>query len=121
MCGTLQTTLVSAILALNNRKFAETQILTGAFFQDNYGPPPGFCWDALCGGKTNPGYILVLWSKRLYSYQLCKKYSLASNSQYDMRYSHAEEHREDPNQCPAKSNFSGPNFLHLLTSITNNE
>ncbi|CAJ0955303.1 unnamed protein product, partial [Mesorhabditis belari] len=27
----------------------KTQLLTGAFFQDNYGPPPGFCWDALCG------------------------------------------------------------------------
>ncbi|KHJ99633.1 glycosyl hydrolase family 38 protein, partial [Oesophagostomum dentatum] len=27
----------------------KTQILTGAFYQDNYGPPEGFCWDALCG------------------------------------------------------------------------
>ncbi|TKR73105.1 hypothetical protein L596_020456 [Steinernema carpocapsae] len=27
----------------------KTAILTGAFFQDNYGPPPGFCFDTLCG------------------------------------------------------------------------
>ncbi|CAI5454152.1 unnamed protein product [Caenorhabditis angaria] len=26
-----------------------SNIFTGAFFQDNYGPPEGFCWDALCG------------------------------------------------------------------------
>ncbi|GMR31647.1 hypothetical protein PMAYCL1PPCAC_01842, partial [Pristionchus mayeri] len=27
----------------------KTKILTGAFYQDNYGPPEGFCFDALCG------------------------------------------------------------------------
>ncbi|KAK0403102.1 hypothetical protein QR680_016716 [Steinernema hermaphroditum] len=27
----------------------KTTILTGAFFQDNYGPPPGFCFDRFCG------------------------------------------------------------------------
>uniref|UniRef100_A0A8R1E2Y7 Alpha-mannosidase n=1 Tax=Caenorhabditis japonica TaxID=281687 RepID=A0A8R1E2Y7_CAEJA len=27
----------------------DSQIFTGAFFQDNYGPPEGFCWDSLCG------------------------------------------------------------------------
>ncbi|CAI2356868.1 unnamed protein product [Caenorhabditis sp. 36 PRJEB53466] len=26
-----------------------SKIFTGAFFQDNYGPPEGFCWDILCG------------------------------------------------------------------------
>ncbi|KAF1747844.1 hypothetical protein GCK72_024310 [Caenorhabditis remanei] len=26
-----------------------TQIFTGAFFNDNYGPPEGFCFDSLCG------------------------------------------------------------------------
>lgn len=30
-------------------KVSDSQIFTGAFFQDNYGPPEGFCWDALCG------------------------------------------------------------------------
>uniref|UniRef100_A0A914VLQ8 Uncharacterized protein n=1 Tax=Plectus sambesii TaxID=2011161 RepID=A0A914VLQ8_9BILA len=29
--------------------FAETNILTGSFYNDNYGPPEGFCFDALCG------------------------------------------------------------------------
>ena len=28
---------------------AETNIFTGAFFGDSYGPPNGFCFDALCG------------------------------------------------------------------------
>ncbi len=28
--------------------FSETNLLTGAFFQDNYGPPPGFCFDQFC-------------------------------------------------------------------------
>ncbi|CAL2049969.1 unnamed protein product [Caenorhabditis brenneri] len=27
----------------------ETKLFTGAFFNDNYGPPEGFCWDTLCG------------------------------------------------------------------------
>ncbi|ULT82208.1 hypothetical protein L3Y34_011880 [Caenorhabditis briggsae] len=27
----------------------ESEIFTGAFFNDNYGPPEGFCWDSLCG------------------------------------------------------------------------
>ncbi|KAK6759766.1 hypothetical protein RB195_021372 [Necator americanus] len=29
----------------------KTQILTGAFYQDNYGPPEGFCFDSLCGDE----------------------------------------------------------------------
>ncbi|KAL6724837.1 hypothetical protein Aduo_019692 [Ancylostoma duodenale] len=33
----------------NTSEDLKTQILTGAFYQDNYGPPPGFCFDALCG------------------------------------------------------------------------
>ncbi|PIC18202.1 hypothetical protein B9Z55_024180 [Caenorhabditis nigoni] len=27
----------------------KSNIFTGAFFNDNYGPPEGFCWDSLCG------------------------------------------------------------------------
>lgn len=27
----------------------DSEIFTGAFFNDNYGPPEGFCWDSLCG------------------------------------------------------------------------
>ncbi|EPB79724.1 glycosyl hydrolase family 38 protein [Ancylostoma ceylanicum] len=33
----------------NTSEDLKTQILTGAFYQDNYGPPEGFCFDALCG------------------------------------------------------------------------
>ncbi|CCD67087.1 Alpha-mannosidase [Caenorhabditis elegans] len=27
----------------------DNKLFTGAFFNDNYGPPEGFCWDSLCG------------------------------------------------------------------------
>ncbi|VDO23539.1 unnamed protein product [Haemonchus placei] len=33
----------------NTSEDLKTQILAGAFFQDNYGPPEGFCFDTLCG------------------------------------------------------------------------
>lgn len=29
--------------------FTDNKLFTGAFFNDNYGPPEGFCWDSLCG------------------------------------------------------------------------
>ncbi|KAK5975198.1 Alpha-mannosidase, partial [Trichostrongylus colubriformis] len=33
----------------NTSEDLKTQILAGAFFQDDYGPPKGFCFDVLCG------------------------------------------------------------------------
>lgn len=31
--------------------FLETNILTGIFYLWGYGPPPGFCYDALCNDE----------------------------------------------------------------------
>ncbi|CAB3399154.1 unnamed protein product [Caenorhabditis bovis] len=33
----------------DSSNYQNSKIFTGAFFQDNYGPPDGFCWDTLCG------------------------------------------------------------------------
>ncbi|KAK6031823.1 glycosyl hydrolase family 38 protein [Ostertagia ostertagi] len=60
----------------------KTQILGGSFFQDDYGPPKGFCFDALCGDDP------IMDNPDLEGYNLDEKISAFVTHSSFLRSSH---------------------------------